>query len=323
MAGPERGSGRLRERSVGALAFFAGGLILTAFGSVHYPDGDALAVLARIFDSLAPFLLALALLLSSGVALLRAHRLAAVLALLALGVAADIGGRYWQHSLPMVPASDSQVRVLFFNVLSTNFPNADRIADAVLAADPDIAVFAEADRMQALKTRLADRYSWSSDCEFSCGLLVMSKQTPEAVKSWRLPVGRKVARLGFAATNRHAAFTLVTEHVQKPWFQGLVEPYWAALQWVLERTEGPVVVTGDFNTAPWSYPVQRLLRVNGLSAPRWPVPSWPAALGRFGIPIDRMLVGGGARLHDLQAFGGDLGSNHRGVLAEVVIPDAG
>ena len=54
----------------------------------------------------------------------------------------------------------------------------------------------------------------------------------------------------------------------------------------------------------------------------WPVPTWPAAAGRFGVPIDHVLVRGGPRLVSIAPWGAELGSDHRGLLAALSLPAA-
>jgi len=116
-----------------------------------------------------------------------------------------------------------------------------------------------------------------------------------------------------------APFTLIVAHKLKPWFASMVEQQDAQLRARVNDIAGPLVVVGDFNAAPWSAPSRELIDATGLRAPRLPVPTWPVEAGRFGVPIDNIFVRGGARLTDLQPFGDDLGSNHRGLLAEVAV----
>jgi len=58
------------------------------------------------------------------------------------------------------------------------------------------------------------------------------------------------------------------------------------------RVDGSTVLFGDFNATPYSKSFERLLHDSGLENSLDPVgwqPTWPAALGRFGIPIDHLL----------------------------------
>ncbi len=71
----------------------------------------------------------------------------------------------------------------------------------------------------------------------------------------------------------------------------------------------PVVVAGDLNATPWSSAFTGLAeldlrRAGDLS------PTWPAIFkGRFGIPIDHLLVSSRWRVHDAH-IGPDIGSDH-------------
>ena len=81
-----------------------------------------------------------------------------------------------------------------------------------------------------------------------------------------------------------------------------------------------MVAVGDFNAAPWGKSVQNVLKSSGMKALRWPVPTWPAAAGSFGLPIDHVLVRGGARVVAVHPFGVALNSNHRGLMADISLP---
>lgn len=92
----------------------------------------------------------------------------------------------------------------------------------------------------------------------------------------------------------------------------------AAAAWV-RRQEGPVMVMGDLNTAPWTTSFRRFRGAAGLSAPaRW-VGTWPSFAGPFGLPLDHVLVGGGLRVAGYRA-GDGVGSDHRPLLSEWLLP---
>ncbi|MCU0715334.1 MAG: endonuclease/exonuclease/phosphatase family protein [Pirellula sp.] len=83
-----------------------------------------------------------------------------------------------------------------------------------------------------------------------------------------------------------------------------------------QRVGERVLVIGDLNITPWSYPFQRLQRDAGLAdtrVGRGLFPTWPAALSPFGIPIDHALVsedldvGYRGRMHHPRQ------SDHRGI----------
>src|SRR5690606_5635313 len=90
----------------------------------------------------------------------------------------------------------------------------------------------------------------------------------------------------------------------------------AAISRVLNAIEGPVVLAGDFNAAPWTAPLRQLGQQQQLASGPWPPATWPVRLGPLGVPIDNMFTRGGAQLLSLRA-GDNIGSNHRPLWAEI------
>ena len=91
----------------------------------------------------------------------------------------------------------------------------------------------------------------------------------------------------------------------------------------VERLVGPVVVVGDFNAAPWSAAMIRLIARTGLRYGLGArIGSFPAELGGrlfprwIGIPIDLVLAGGGAAVVQ-RRHGPRIGSDHWPVIAEI------
>jgi len=310
----------IRQRLIGALLCMA--LLALLAGTVPVTLGllSPLGTIARVLDSVAPQMLGAALVIALLAALLGAWRAGGVVAVLTLAFAGWFGLQHAQRSLPLAADMQPEVRILFFNVLGENTANAERIAQAARESGADVLAFAEAGALGAVLPQLRADYPFTAVCKPHCDTLVMSKlplapRDPEAGStSW----GGRLANVVVTPLGG-APFTLIVAHKLKPWFAGQVEPQDAQLKSRVNDIAGPLVVVGDFNTAPWSAPSRALMDATGLRAPRFPVPTWPVEAGRFGVPIDNVFVRGGARLTNLQPFGDDLGSNHRGLLAEVAI----
>lgn len=79
----------------------------------------------------------------------------------------------------------------------------------------------------------------------------------------------------------------------------------------------PTLVMGDFNAVPWSPPLRAVAKTHTLQGFTL-LPSWPDKLFPAGIPIDHVLGMNGAQT-DHHTLGPQLGSDHRPVLADVVI----
>ncbi len=314
----------LKDRMIGAIGLAALLALLIGTTARFIPSETPLGPLVRVFDSLAPALFVMAAGLAILVVLLGARRLGGVLV---AGALAASGWLYSDHralSLPVLPDEPVDLRVLFFNVLYTNGAFGDRIVTAIFEEDPDVVVIAEAEAIYPALRRLQTRYAVHTPCAFDeCGLLLATKMQPK--RAWRLSLSE-------VFTPRYGVVEIVTEtgksafvvgnHLVKPWLSGLSEPEHGMLAAQYDWLSGPVVVVGDFNAAPWSRPLQVLLDHTGFFALRRPPATWPVSAGRFGVPIDQVLVHGGARVVQAQRFGENLGSNHVGLVVDVALPDS-
>lgn len=82
---------------------------------------------------------------------------------------------------------------------------------------------------------------------------------------------------------------------------------------------GPFVLLGDLNVSPWSHAFARLLASAGLRDSRvghGQHPTWPAALGPLGLPLDHVLTSP-ELVATRRGVGASVGSDHRPVFAEL------
>ncbi len=310
----------IRQRLIGA--FLCLSLLALVAGTVPVTLAllSPLGTMARVLDSLAPQMLGAALALALLAALLGAWRAGGVVTVLTLALAGWFGLQHAQRSLPLAVDMQPNVRILFFNVLGDNSANAERIAQAARDSGADVVAFAESAALAAVLPQLQEEYPYSVGCERYCQVLMLSKVPMQPTNMEAGPMAWNEHLASVTVTPPDAeAFTLIVAHKMKPWFAGQVEQQDAQIKSRANDIAGPLVVVGDFNSAPWSAPSRDLIDATGLRAPRLPMPTWPVQAGRLGVPIDNIFVRGGARLTDLAPFGDDLGSNHRGLLAEVAI----
>lgn len=91
--------------------------------------------------------------------------------------------------------------------------------------------------------------------------------------------------------------------------------------WLRERPM-PVVISGDFNSAPTGMVHREFRRASGLTgwAALYGGGTWHSRAGRWlGVPIDAVFTGGGARALSLRV-GPRLGSDHLPLVWEVAVP---
>lgn len=304
-----------RARGQGALAGAAAALVALAATAPVWPDSGALGPPGRMLDSLAPQLLGAALLAAAGLAALGARGLGTLAAAAAFVAGLGLAAGHLSRAAPPL-AEAAGPRVLWFNVLKDNPTPPATLAAALAASPADLVILAEAAPLAGQRAALAAAFPAQAGCrDARCELLLLARD-PAATLTLHPVGGRRPERLASARLPRPGGghWTVLAAHHWKPWFQGLVEHDRWHLRHHLGGLTGPVLVVGDFNAAPWSQPMRALTRDCALAPPRRPPPTWPAAAGRFGVPIDLALVGGGAGIAGLAPWGAGLGSNHRGLI---------
>jgi endonuclease/exonuclease/phosphatase (EEP) superfamily protein YafD len=215
-----------------------------------------------------------------------------------------------------------QFELLSFNVLNTNNGNSAPIVDMVLEHDPDVVILMEAAPILPDLPRLRAVYPYGIGCEVeaTCDTLLVSK-TPLEESSRLADLGHiSPRRVIYAASeiNGHRV-NLVAAHLTKPYFDYFSVTEARVLREGLNRLEGPVVVAGDFNAAPWSRNLIRLMRNSNLLTGNAYPGTWPVEFGDLGVPIDTMFTRAPAVITSIEGLPDSLGSNHRGIIAQVTL----
>lgn len=226
--------------------------------------------------------------------------------------------RYQEARAAAVEGARPLFSLLSFNVLTEN-PRPSELADFISGSGADVVYVMEGRPLFAHLQQLRASYPHIAGCVTgeTCGLLILSKTPLEAVEQgdmgwiWR-------NRLLTARTEIDGqSVTLVAAHMVKPYFDDAAEGEAYVLRQRLSRIEGPLVLAGDFNSAPWSNNLKRLIeRGNLLTAPTYPA-TWPVRLGPLGVPIDNVFTRSGLVIETLRALDDAMGSNHRGLWAEI------
>lgn len=299
-------------------------LLLCAGSAQFWPDGPVLGQFGRILESFAPQMLLALVPLLGALALLGARRLAAVLALAGMLCAGGLVGRHLAVSAPLVPERPVDLRVLWFNVLADTTTPPAVLAQAVAESGADVAMLTEAAPLRGEFAGLARIYPYRLGCqERDCETVILSRLPfeTEVIRDLGQPKPERLLSVQIDSPTGRPV-TLLATHLAKPWFYGWIERDRWFLRDQLARSRGALIVAGDFNAAPWSQRMAGYFETDGLVPPRRPVATWPVWLGRFGVPIDHILLRGGAQMVSLAPWGDDLGSNHRGLIAGIALPPA-
>jgi endonuclease/exonuclease/phosphatase (EEP) superfamily protein YafD len=307
----------------GALALAVVGAIGLGGGAVYLPEHPLLGLPGRIFDSLAFHMLGLGLGLCALLALAGARRLAAAFALAAIVAGSVMGISQYRHGLPLTSAGPHDLTVLWFNVLFENTTPPEQIAAALLGSGADVLVLSEAEPLRSVLGQLQTRYPFRLGCERRCSMLVLSRLPPghTEMRSLGQPNPDRLAEIRIAPEG-HMPLRLMALHFIKPWHYGQTEHDLWYLKDQIDRGPGtlPLVLVGDFNSAPWSRRLDTIRADHGLSSLRRTPATWPAFAGPFGVPIDQLLVRGDVAVSSITPWGDGLGSNHRGLLFSLVLP---
>jgi endonuclease/exonuclease/phosphatase (EEP) superfamily protein YafD len=313
------------KRGLAARAAFAGAAgalsavaLAGAAVSWAYPTGGVLGPLARVLDALAPALVLAGLVLALLALGLGLRRLGLLLVVVALA-AGWVGVEAYRAVTAPPAAGAADLRILFFNARYREARTGEAVVDAILQADADVVVVAEAQELGPAAARFDAAYGFVSPCNRAeCEILVAVRRPVR--RFWRL-------QLNPVWSDRYAVAELELEtgerlfvsavHLVKPWMSGLAEGELGQLQDQYAWFDGPVVAVGDFNMTPWNRPLRDLLAATGFRAVRGQFGTWPASAGTLGFPIDHVLVRDGVRVTSVLPFGRDLTSNHLGIVAEL------
>ncbi len=226
---------------------------------------------------------------------------------------------------PKAEGNGTALKVMSFNLLGWNWENGERIARFIEDERPDIAFIQEGQPLKPYLDRLKKTYPYQLGCGTvirRCDSLLLSRFKLSA-PDYYLDEARAPTRFFIVTTTvADQKIALAGLHLTKAEIGTWQE---AEYRRAAERIAGidmPVIAAGDFNTASWSPRFVTFLDASGLKRKALEPATWPTGLGPFdalGFPIDHILVNG-IGLESLEAFPDSLGSNHRGLIAKLVLP---
>jgi endonuclease/exonuclease/phosphatase (EEP) superfamily protein YafD len=218
-----------------------------------------------------------------------------------LGMAAAgslIAPEYLRPAGPQAAAgAPDQLKIVQFNVWHEN-PEPEAILAWLDKERPDIAIIEE--NSSRFSKALAAHKGWSVACP-RCEVVILSRQPPIKVDNALenagpyTPVTRAVFR------DRRGLFEVAGVHLA--WPTDADHPYQERrLARLISTTPRDLrdrsIITGDFNSAPWSFARRRWDEAFGLPRRERAVPSWPARtykslkwLGLPFLPIDHVYAG--------------------------------
>lgn len=213
-------------------------------------------------------------------------------------------------------------RLLSFNIMGDNSENGEGIADYILSSRADVAVILEARPLFSQLGRLARVFPHRIGCDTDgegCDLLLLSRRPFVETMKASLSDLRKnrfaLARIDFAGRTLNIA----AAHLTKPYYDQYHDEELYNLGELIEATEGPLLVAGDFNSDIIAPDMQAFIRNGDLATAPGEPRTWPVRAGAYGIAIDHVFARAPAELIETRRIADAFGSNHYGLVSEFAI----
>lgn len=193
------------------------------------------------------------------------------------------------------PAAEGELRLLVYNLYHLN-QELDALVALIEQYDPDVVFLMEySDAVQAtVEESFADYpYRLITPSRLTMGLALFSKLPLEAAEVHRAEATRiPVYDVSLLVEGRRVSFVGGHPWPPQPRWGALHRAQMEAIIAVAAEAEGPLIVAGDFNAAPWSHTLRRLGAEGEVVAIRQGfdlTKTWRPFPG-FGLPVDFVLV---------------------------------
>jgi endonuclease/exonuclease/phosphatase (EEP) superfamily protein YafD len=192
------------------------------------------------------------------------------------------------------PDAPGQIKIIQINALRTN-RDIRPIVDWLIAQHPDFVTVTEA--RHDLRDLLVKRTGWRVSGAKG-DLMIFSREPRITMARPVPPKGAKLAFVNATYPSASGPFELVTAHLDWP-TSPLHARQQADLSNIIARLpRDRMILTGDFNAAPWSFAQRRLEQRLGLIRRDSALPTFPAVRRGFNwpwpvLPIDHIYAGPG------------------------------
>ena len=258
----------------------------------------------------------------------RAHGSAAVLAAVAVVHGLAIKD-LWLGGTASAALGGVPLRVVSLNVLAQN-RTPEKVLQFVRAADADLVLLVDADKRdwRGVLDELRELYPHHAPQAPRAPALLFSRWPIVSDRLLLAPRSRRpylVAELAIEGQ----VIEFVGVHPSSP---SPSEPHASSrrnreldhIAEVVQGTDAPVIVAGDFNTTPWSPHFEDLLAAAGLrnaAAGKGYIPTWPTFFWPVRIPIDHVLLKGPVAATAVRR-GPAVGSDHYPIIADLRLAPA-
>jgi endonuclease/exonuclease/phosphatase (EEP) superfamily protein YafD len=228
------------------------------------------------------------------------------------------------------PASaPADLKLIQFNIWGGRNTDLGRTLDWLYAEDADVVV------LQEVKPRVIEalvrRGGYHLTCErrHRCQTLILSKAAPLETGAPEVAEGAPVSTARATLPLHGGRFTVIGVHYTWPIPAGPQQAQGRRLAAMISQfPTDRLIVSGDFNSTPWSFSRRREDRAFGLERRTRMLFSWPAAAkpGRIAsplpfLPIDQVYAGSDWRTVSIER-GPRLGSDHYPVVVRLALAKA-
>lgn len=222
-------------------------------------------------------------------------------------------------------AEGTSQRLMSLNLLSSN-EDSEAVFAVVADANPDILLFLEVNTWW--QTRLDAQFDKvypfrdSRPREDNFGISLYSKVPLEDFEVIHL--GDAIPTMRVTFSNHGKPFHLFGVHFLPPMGKrgtARRDAAFADLPAAMSNLPHDILVVGDLNATPWSFPFRRLLADTNLhdsSVGFGFQPTWPTFLPLMSIPIDHCLHTSGVQILNREV-GGEMGSDHLPLIVDFQI----
>lgn len=208
------------------------------------------------------------------------------------------------------PDAPGQIKVIQFNTLKTN-AGIGPIADWLIAQNPDIVTLTEA--RHDLRDLIVERTGWKMAGAHG-HLIIFSREPRLFMDRPKIPRRTPLTFVNATYPSASGPFDVATVHFDWPTHPEQVREHAALPALIAHRPAERMILTGDFNSSPWSFALRRTEKRLGLVRRDKALATFPATRRGFPwpapvLPIDHVYAGPGWATVKVER-GPRLGSDH-------------
>jgi endonuclease/exonuclease/phosphatase (EEP) superfamily protein YafD len=216
------------------------------------------------------------------------------------------------------------IKLLSINIEGNNDANSKRIADYVIGSGADVVFIQESAPIGPEIPRIKAVYPYRLGCgaqTITCDSSLWSKRpllTGQVITA--SPIYRDrlmIASIDFAGK----PVNFVNVHLTKPYFDNFQDTELWKIKEAINRLDGPVVLAGDFNASILTRGIRKFLTETRLRTFEKEPNTIPVKAPAIGLAIDHVFARDPLKINVLTRVPDPLGSNHFGLIAELVVID--